>query len=65
LKAPESGREGVIALGVAATEAGHRTYFTTAADMVGALQDAHPEGTAAYKLRTYLSPSVLVIDELV
>jgi DNA replication protein DnaC len=53
-----------IALGVAATEAGYRTYFTSAADMVSALQTAHLEGTAAYKLRTYLSPSVLVIDEL-
>jgi DNA replication protein DnaC len=53
-----------IALGVAATEAGYRTYFTSAADMVSALQTAHLEGTAAYKMRTYLSPSVLVIDEL-
>jgi DNA replication protein DnaC len=53
-----------IALGVAATEAGYRTYFTSAADMVAALQSAHLEGTAAYKMRTYVSPSVLVIDEL-
>ena len=53
-----------IAPGVAATEAGSRTYFTSAADMVHALQAAHLEGTAQYQLRTYLSPSVLVIDEL-
>jgi DNA replication protein DnaC len=53
-----------IALGIAAAEAGYRTYFTSAADMVHALQAAHLEGTVAYKLRTYLSPSVLVIDEL-
>lgn len=53
-----------IALGIAATEAGYRTYFTSAADMVHALQAAHLEGTVAYKLRTYLSPSVLVVDEL-
>jgi DNA replication protein DnaC len=53
-----------IGLGVAATEAGYRTYFTTAADMVHHLQAAHLEGTILYKLRTYLSPSVLVIDEL-
>jgi DNA replication protein DnaC len=53
-----------IALGVAATEAGYRTYFTTAADMVHLLQAAHLEGSILYKLRTYLSPSVLVIDEL-
>jgi DNA replication protein DnaC len=53
-----------IALGIAATEAGYRTYFTTAADLVQSLQAAHLEGTVPYKLRTYLSPSVLVIDEL-
>ena len=53
-----------IALGVAATEAGYRTYFTSAADMVQSLQLAHLEGTAPYKLRTYTAPSVLVIDEL-
>lgn len=32
--------------------------------MVQALQSAHLEGTAQYKLRTYTGPSVLVIDEL-
>jgi DNA replication protein DnaC len=53
-----------IALGIAATEAGYRTFFTTAADMVHALQAAHLAGTAPYKLRSYVSPSVLVIDEL-
>jgi DNA replication protein DnaC len=53
-----------IGLGVAATEAGYRTYFTTAADLVHALQAAHAEGTLPIKLRTYLSPSALVIDEL-
>ena len=41
-----------IALGIAATDAGYRTYFTAASDMVAALQAAHLEGTAAYKLRT-------------
>jgi DNA replication protein DnaC len=53
-----------IALGIAATEAGYRTYFTSAADMVHGLEAAHREGAAPYKLRTYLGPSVLVIDEL-
>jgi DNA replication protein DnaC len=53
-----------IGLGVAATEAGYRTDFTTAADMVHHLQAAHLDGTILYKLRTLLSPSVLVIDEL-
>ena len=53
-----------IALGVAATEAGYRTYFTSAVDMVQALQSAHLEGLAALKLRTYVQPSLLVVDEL-
>src|SRR5215217_2272605 len=53
-----------IALGVAATEAGYRTYFTTASDLVTALQTAHLEGNARAKMRTFTGPSVLVIDEL-
>jgi DNA replication protein DnaC len=52
------------ALGIAATEAGYRTYFVSATDLVANLQSAHLEGTAAYKMRTYTGPSVLVIDEL-
>ncbi len=53
-----------IGLGVAASNAGYRTLFTAATDMVHALHAAHLEGTATYKLRTYIGPSVLVIDEL-
>jgi DNA replication protein DnaC len=53
-----------IALGIAATEAGYRTYFTTAADLVAALSAAHLEGSWISKMRTYAGPSVLVIDEL-
>jgi DNA replication protein DnaC len=53
-----------IALGVAATEAGYRTYFTSAADMVQSLQSAHLEGLASLKLRLFIQPSLLVIDEL-
>jgi DNA replication protein DnaC len=53
-----------IALGIAATEAGYRTYFTTAADLVGSLSAAHLEGSWTSKMRTYTGPSVLVIDEL-
>jgi len=53
-----------IALGIAATEAGYRTYFTTASDLVAGLQSAHLEGNSAAKMRTYTGPSVLVVDEL-
>ncbi len=53
-----------IALGILVTEAGYQAYFTSAADMVANLQTAHLAGSALYKLRTYLKPFVLVIDEL-
>jgi DNA replication protein DnaC len=53
-----------IALGIAATEAGYRTYFTSASDMVTSLQSAHLEGGSRYRMRTYTGPSVLVVDEL-
>lgn len=53
-----------IALGIAATNAGYRTLFTAASDLVASLQQAHLEGTLLYKFRTYVAPSVLVIDEL-
>jgi DNA replication protein DnaC len=53
-----------IALGVAATDAGYQTYFTTAAEMVHNLQAAHLAGNARYTMRLYLTPTVLVVDEL-
>lgn len=53
-----------IGLGIAATEAGYRTYFTTAQDLVTNLQSAWLEGSAQSKMRTYTGPSVLVVDEL-
>jgi DNA replication protein DnaC len=53
-----------IALGIAATNAGYRTLFTSAADLVANLQQAHLESSVLYKFRTYTGPSVLVIDEL-
>ena len=49
---------------LAATEAGYRTYFTSASGMVASLQQAHLEGESRYRMRTYTGPSVLVIDEL-
>ena len=49
---------------MAVSAAGYQTYFTTAAEMVHGLQAAHLVGNAEYKLRNYLRPTVLVIDEL-
>lgn len=53
-----------IGLGIHATEAGYRTYFTSAQDLVRNLQMAHLEGRWGSKMRTYTGPSVLVVDEL-
>jgi DNA replication protein DnaC len=53
-----------IALGISATEAGYRTYFTSAQDLVRHLSQAHRDGRFSSKMRTYTGPSVLVIDEL-
>ena len=52
-----------IALGVAATEAGCPTCFTSASDMVQALQAAHREGPSQLKMRNHTQPSLLVIGE--
>jgi FkbM family methyltransferase len=53
-----------IALGIAATETGYRTLYTTAADLVANLQSAHVEGSWGMRMRAYTAPSVLVIQEL-
>jgi DNA replication protein DnaC len=53
-----------IGLGVAASNAGYQTYFTTATEMVHGLQAAHLAGNSQYKLRNYIAPTVLLIDEL-
>jgi DNA replication protein DnaC len=53
-----------IALGIAATEAGYRTLYTTAGDLVASLQAAHIEGSTRSRMRYFTAPSVLVIDEL-
>src|SRR5919206_5297118 len=45
-----------IGLGIAATEAGYRTYFTSAQDMVHPLQMAHVEGRWGSKMRIFNWP---------
>jgi DNA replication protein DnaC len=44
--------------------AGYRGYFTTADEMVHNLAVARRDGTFATKLKTYTTPSVLVIDDV-
>ena len=53
-----------IALATLAVEAGWRGYFTSAADLCATVTSAYADGTFQAKVRTYTSPSVLVIDDV-
>jgi DNA replication protein DnaC len=53
-----------VALSVAACRAGFSIYFTTLDDMVRQLKAAEDAGRLNSKLRTYLRPGVLVVDEV-
>jgi DNA replication protein DnaC len=53
-----------IALAVAAVEAAHGAYFITAHDLVTDLGCAARENRLERRLRVYLAPRVLVIDEM-
>lgn len=53
-----------VALGRAAVEAGHRTYYTTAAELAARCHRAAIEGRWATTMRFYAGPSLLIIDEL-
>jgi DNA replication protein DnaC len=53
-----------VALAVAACRAGFSIYFTTLDDMVRQLKTAEAAGRLTSKLRSYLRPSALVVDEV-
>lgn len=53
-----------VALAVAACRAGYTVSFTTLDDMARQLKAADAIGRLASKLRTYLRPHVLVLDEV-
>ncbi|MDD9375128.1 IS21-like element helper ATPase IstB [Streptomyces sp. ZAF1911] len=53
-----------VALSVAACRAGFSVYFTSLDDMVRQLKAAETAGRLNSKLRTYLRPGVLVVDEV-
>jgi DNA replication protein DnaC len=61
---PTQSRRIATALAILAVEAGYRGYFTSADDMVRTLGHAIVGGTFASKLRSYISPSVVVIDDV-
>ncbi len=56
----------MLAIGLArkVAEAGHRTYFTNAADLAARCHRAALEGRWATTMRFYAGPACLVIDEL-
>lgn len=53
-----------IGLGHAAIDAGHRVYYTTAADLVARCHKAAIEGRWANTMRFLAAPQLLIIDEL-
>jgi len=53
-----------VALGYQACLQGHRTLFTSAADIINTLSAAQAAHRLKTELRRYLSPALLVIDEL-
>jgi DNA replication protein DnaC len=53
-----------VALAVAACRAGYSIYFSNLDDMVRNLKTAEAAGRLTTKLRTYLRPGVLVVDEV-
>lgn len=53
-----------VALAEAAIQAGQAAYFMTAHDLVTDLGRAYREGRLDRRLRIYLAPKVLVIDEM-
>jgi DNA replication protein DnaC len=53
-----------IALAHKAIHAGHRVYYTTAADLVARTEKAALEGRWASTMRFWNGPAILVVDEL-
>lgn len=53
-----------VALGLKAVHAGHRAYYTTAADLVTRTAKAAAEGRWQNTMRFWAGPGVLAIDEL-
>ena len=53
-----------IAIGRAAVDAGHRVYYTTAADLAARCRKAALEGRWESTMRFFNGPGVLIVDEL-
>jgi DNA replication protein DnaC len=53
-----------IAMGHAACTSGHSVLFTTAIDIINTLATAQSAGQLKREIRRYLTPTVLIVDEL-
>ena len=53
-----------VALGVEAVKAGRSVYFTTLADIVGALAKAEREGQLRERIRWFGRSALLIVDEI-
>jgi DNA replication protein DnaC len=53
-----------ISLAVTAAQRGRRVYYGTLADLITSLDEAQQAGTLALRLKTLVSPSLLVVDEI-
>jgi len=53
-----------LALGVEAVKAGRSVYFTTLADLVGALAKAERDGSLREKIRFFCRFALLIVDEI-
>lgn len=53
-----------VGLAITACQAGYSIYFTTLDDLIRQLRLAETTGRYAKKMRTYLRPAVLVVDEV-
>ena len=51
-----------LALGVEAVKAGRSVYFTTLADLVGALAKAERDGSLREKIRFFCRFALLIVD---
>ena len=53
-----------VALGLEAIQAGHGVYFITAHALVEDLRRAYAEGRLDRRMRIYIAPKVLIVDEM-
>jgi len=53
-----------IALALEAIAKRYTVYFTTAHDLVQTLQQAHRNNTIGQKMKMYIKPNILIIDEI-